>query len=323
MIIKRTIFFVFATLALFVTATHAQTYPNKAIRVVVPYPPGGTPDILIRELGPKLTAALGQQIIVDNRPGAGGNIGSELVARSAPDGYTLIMGTVGTHSINQSLYKKLSFDPIKDFAPVALIATMPNVLVVNTSFPAKSVKDLIAIAKAKPGAVLYASGGNGTSHHLGGAMFAKMVGVDMTHVPYKGAGQALPDLIGGQVNIMFDNITSSMPHIKSGRLRVLAVTTPKRSPALPDVPTMQEAGVPGYEMSGWFGLLAPVKTPPEIVARLNKAINKILQSIEMKELLAKQGAEIVISSPAEFATFVKERTDKMAKVVKDSGAQID
>ncbi len=323
MVIKRTIIIVFATLALFVTATHAQTYPNKAIRVVVPYPPGGTPDILIRELGPKLTAALGQQIIVDNRPGAGGNIGSEAVAKAAPDGYTLIMGTVATHSINQSLYKKLSFNPIKDFAPIALIATMPNVLVVNNDFPARSVNDLIALAKAKPGTITYCSGGNGTSHHLGGALFEKMTGIEMIHVPYKGAGQALPDLIGGQVNIMFDNITSSMSHIKSGKLRVLAVTTPKRSAALPDVPTVQEAGVPGYEISAWFGLLAPAKTPLEIVERLNRELNKILQTAEIKEMLAKQGADIAISSPAEFAAFVKERTDKMAKVVKDSGAQID
>ena len=320
MIITRTILFIFAMLAI---VAQAETYPSKPIRVVVPYPPGGTPDILIRELAPKLTAALGQQIIVDNRPGAGGNIGSEVVAKAAPDGYTLVMGTTATHSINQSLYKKLAYDPLKDFVAVALIATMPNVLVVNNDFPVKNVKELIALAKAKPGTITFGSGGNGTTHHLSGALFEKMTDVDMTHVPYKGAGQALPDLIGGQINIMFDNITSSMAYIKSGKLRVLAVTTPKRSAALPDVPTMQEAGVPGYEMSGWFGLLAPAKTPPEIVARLNKAINKILQSIEMKELLAKQGAEIVISTPAEFTAFVKERTDKMTKVVKDSGAQID
>ena len=320
MIITRTILFIFAMLAI---VAQAETYPSKSIRVVVPYPPGGTPDILIRELAPKLTAALGQQIIVDNRPGAGGNIGSEVVAKAAPDGYTLVMGTTATHSINQALYKKLAYDPRKDFVAVALIATMPNVLVVNNDFPVKNVKELIALAKAKPGTITFGSGGNGTTHHLSGALFEKMTGVDMTHVPYKGAGQALPDLIGGQINIMFDNITSSMAYIKSGKLRVLAVTTPKRSAALPDVPTMQEAGVPGYEMSGWFGLLAPAKTPPEIVARLNKAINKILQSIEMKELLAKQGAEIVISTPAEFTAFVKERTDKMTKVVKDSGAQID
>ena len=320
MIITRTILFIFAMLAI---VAQAEIYPSKPIRVVVPYPPGGTPDILIRELGPKLTAALGQQIIVENRPGAGGNIGAEVVAKAAPDGYTLVMGTTATHSINQSLYKKLAYDPLKDFVAVALIATMPNVLVVNNDFPVKNVKELIALAKAKPGTITFGSGGNGTTHHLSGALFEKMTGVDMTHVPYKGAGQALPDLIGGQINIMFDNITSSMAYIKSGKLRVLAVTTPKRSAALPDVPTMQEAGVPGYEMSGWFGLLAPAKTPPEIVARLNKAINKILQSIEMKELLAKQGAEIVISTPAEFTAFVKERTDKMTKVVKDSGAQID
>ena len=320
MIITRTILFIFAMLAI---VAQAETYPSKPIRVVVPYPPGGTPDILIRELAPKLTAALGQQIIVENRPGAGGNIGSEVVAKAAPDGYTLVMGTTATHSINQALYKKLAYDPVKDFVAVALIATMPNVLVVNNDFPVKNVKELIALAKAKPGTITFGSGGNGTTHHLSGALFEKMTGVDMTHVPYKGAGQALPDLIGGQINIMFDNITSSMAYIKSGKLRVLAVTTPKRSAALPDVPTMQEAGVPGYEMSGWFGLLAPAKTPPEIVARLNKAINKILQSIEMKELLAKQGAEIVISTPAEFTAFVKERTDKMTKVVKDSGAQID
>jgi tripartite-type tricarboxylate transporter receptor subunit TctC len=236
-----------ALLALFAVIASAQTYPTKPIRLVVPFPPGGATDILARDVAQKLTEAWGQQVIVDNRPGAGGNIGSELVAKAAPDGYTLEMGTVGTHAINASLYAKMPYDHVKDFAPVILVAGVPNVLVVNPEVPANSVTELIAYAKANPGKLNFASSGNGTSIHLSGELFKVMAGVQMTHVPYKGSSPALQDLLGGQVQLMFDNLPPSLPQIKAGKLRALAVTSLARAPALPDVPTMAEAGLPGYE----------------------------------------------------------------------------
>ena len=313
----------FFFVAFIACAGYAQNYPSKPIRIVVPFPAGGTPDILARALGQKLSPVLGQQVIVDNRPGAAGNIGSELVAKSPADGYTLLMATVSTHSINQSLYQRLPFDPINDFAPVTLVATLPNVLVVNPKLPVKSVQDLIALAKAKPGELTFGSGGNGTSHHLGGELFKTMTGVDMVHVPYKGSGQALPDLIAGQVALMFDNLTSSFPHIKAGKLRAVAVTGAQRSAALPNVPTVAESGVPGFEVTAWFGLLAPAKTPEAIIARLNQESAKILRSPDMKARLAAQGAEAAVSTPQQLGAFIKDRTAKWAKVVKASGARID
>ena len=320
----RIAFFVIAVfLSNFVLGAHAETYPDKPIKIVVPYPAAGTPDILAREIAGKLTAALGQQVIVDNRPGAGGNIGSEMVAKSAPDGYTIIMATVATHSINQALYKKLPFDPIKDFAPIIMVATTPNVLVVNPSLPLKSVKDLIALAKSKPGEITFSSGGNGTSHHIGGSLFQKMTGVQMTHVPYKGSGAALPDLIGGQVNIMFDNLTSSMPHIKGGKLRALATTGLTRAAAMPDLPTVHESGVPGFEIVAWFGLMAPANTPRAIVERLNREVGKILNLPDMKARFIAQGAEPAPGTPEQFGVFVKEKLVQWAPIVKASGAQID
>ena len=318
-----TYFFVSAFLFALTPAAYAQTYPNKPIKIVVPYPAAGTPDILSREIAAKLSTALGQQVIVDNRPGAGGNIGSEFVAKSLPDGYTLIMGTVATHSINQALYKKLNFDPINDFAPIILVATTPNVLVVNQDLPIKTVKDLIALAKSKPGELTFSSGGNGTSHHLGGMLFQKLTGVEMTHVPYKGSGAALPDLIAGQVNLMFDNLPSSMPHIKSGKLRAIATTGSKRSPALPDLPTVAETGVPGFEITAWFGLLAPAKTPTAIIDRLNLEVTKILNMPDVKARITAQGAELVPGTPQQFGQFVKDKTAQWAPIVKASGAQID
>jgi tripartite-type tricarboxylate transporter receptor subunit TctC len=301
----------------------AQTYPSKPIKIVVPYPAAGTPDILARELAAKLTGALGQQVIVDNRPGAGGNIGSDLVAKSPPDGYTLIMATVATHSINQTLYKKLPFDPIKDFAPIVLVATTPNVLVVHPDLPIKTVKDLIALAKSKPGEIRFCSGGNGTSHHIGGSLFEKLTNVEMTHVPYKGSGAALPDLIGGQVDIMFDNLTSSMPHIKSGKLRAIATTGLTRAVALPDLPTVAESGVPGFEITAWFGLLAPANTPQAIIDRLNAEVTKILKTPEMKAKLIAQGAEPAPGTPQQLGQFIKDKTAQWAPIVKASGAQVD
>ena len=303
--------------------THAETYPTKPIKIVVPFPAAGAPDILARVIANKLTDALKQQVIVDNRPGAGGNIGADLVAKSAPDGYTLVMGTVATHSINQTLYKKLPFDPIKDFAPIILVATAPNVLVVNPNLPIKTVKDLIALAKSKPGEISFASGGNGTSHHIGGSLFQKLTAVQMTHVPYKGSGAALPDLIGGQVDMMFDNLPSSMPHIKSGALRAIATTGAARSAVLPNLPTVAEAGVPGFEMTVWYGLLAPAKTPQAIIERLNLEITKILRMPVIKARFIAQGAEPTPGTPQQLGAFIKEKTAQWAPIVKASGATID
>src|SRR5664279_1265564 len=267
----------FACIAL---GASAQGYPTRPIRLVVPFPAGGTTDILARAVSQKLTEAFGQAVVVDNRPGAAGNIGSDLVAKSTPDGYTLLMGTVGTHAINPSLYAKMPYDHIKDFVPVVLVAGVPNVLEVNTSVPVHSVNDLIKLAKDKPGQINFASSGAGTSIHLSGELFKTMAGVDMTHVPYKGSSPALTDLMGGQVQIMFDNLPSSLALIKAGKLRAIAVTSLKRSPALPDVPTISESGVPGFEASSWFGVLAPAGTPAPIVARINSEVNKWLQSPE-------------------------------------------
>ena len=301
----------------------AQTYPSKPIRMIVPFPPGGTTDILARAIGAELTKAWGQPVVIENRPGAGGNIGSEAVARSPGDGYTLLMGTVGTHGINPSLYKKMPYDAVKDFAPVTLVALVPNILVVHPSVPAKSVAELIALAKKQPGKLTYASSGNGTSIHLSGALFESLAGVQMVHVPYKGSAPAVTDLLGGQVNMMFDNMPSALPHVKAGKLRALGVTSAKRSPAVPDVPTIAEAGVKGYEASSWFGVLAPATTPKDIVAKLNAEIAKSLGTPEMKEKLSSQGAEPVGNTPEQFGAFIRAEIDKWAKVVKASGATVD
>jgi len=301
----------------------AQAYPTRPIRLVVPFPAAGTTDILARAAAQKLTEAFGQAVVVDNRPGAGGNIGSDLVAKSAPDGYTLLMGTVGTHAINPSLYSKMPYDHIKDFVPVVLVAGVPNVLVVNPALPVNSVADLIKLAKDKPGTINFASSGSGTSIHLSGELFKTMAGVDMMHVPYKGSSPALTDLIGGQVQIMFDNLPSSLPQIKGGKLRAVAVTSMKRAPALPDVPTINESGLPGFEASSWFGILAPAGTPAPIVARINAEINKWLQSADAREKLLGQGAEAAGGTPEQFAGYIRSETEKWAKVVKASGAKVD
>ena len=301
----------------------AQSYPSRPVRLVVPFPAGGTTDILARAMAEKLSGALGQQFVVDNRPGAGGNIGSDIVAKSQPDGYTLLMGTVGTHAINPSLYPKMPYDHVKDFVPVVLVAGVPNVLVVNPTVPAKTVAELIALAKEKPGTINFASSGNGTSIHLSGELFKLLAGVQIAHVPYKGSAPALTDLIGGQVQIMFDNLPSALPHIKGGKLRALAVTSSKRAPALPDLPTIAESGVAGFEASSWFGILAPAATPRDIVQRINAEANKALHAPDMREKLLAQGAEAVGNSPEFFADTIRTETVKWAKVVKDSGARVD
>ncbi|MEO7133302.1 MAG: tripartite tricarboxylate transporter substrate binding protein [Vicinamibacterales bacterium] len=301
----------------------AQNYPNKPVRLVVPFPAGGTTDLLARAMAQKLSDALGQQFVVDNRPGAGGNIGADIVAKSPPDGYTLLMGTVGTHAINPGLYAKMPYDHVKDFAPVVLVAGVPNVLVVNPGLPVKTVAELIKAAKDQPGSINFASSGNGTSIHLSGELFKAMTGVQMAHVPYKGSAPALTDLIGGQVQIMFDNLPSALPQIKAGKLRAVAVTSTKRAPALPDLPTIAESGIPGFEASSWFGILAPAGTSRDIVQRINAEANKALQAAEMKDKLLAQGAEAAGNSPEYFADYIRSETTKWAKVVKDSGAKVD
>ena len=290
---------------------------------MVPFAAGGATDVLARLVGERLTATLGQQVVVDNRPGAGGNIGSDVVARAEPDGYTILMGAVGTHAINPSLYPKMPYDPVKDFAPVTLVASVPNVLVVNPEVPANSVQELIDLAKAKPGELNFASSGNGTSIHLSGELFKAMTGTDIVHVPYKGSGPAVTDLLGGQVQMMFDNMPSSLPHVKAGKLRALGVTSAKRSPALPEVPTIAEAGVPGYDATSWFGILAPAGTPEPVVTRLQGAIVQALGEPEMRQRMADLGAEPVGDTPAEFGQFIAAEIAKWAKVVNDAGVKLE
>ena len=307
-------------LALTPLAAHAQAFPTKAITIIVPFSAGGTTDILARVLGQFISKDLGQPVIIDNRAGAGGNIGTQLVARAAPDGHTILMGTVGTHAINQSLYPKLAFDPIKDFAPLTRVALVPNLLVANPAQPFKTVKELMAYTKANPGKVTFGSSGSGTSIHLSGELFKQMAGVDIQHVAYKGSAPAVNDLLGNHIAIMFDNMPSAISHVKAGKLRPLAVTTAQRSPALPDVPTVAEAGVPGYEATSWFGLLAPAKTPAPVVARLNTSILKALADPDVKKKLLEQGAEPAGETPAQFAAFIASETVKWGKIVKQSGA---
>ena len=306
-----------------VPAAAQAAYPSKTITIVVPFAAGGTTDILARIVGQGLTAELGQTVIVDNRAGAGGNIGAQAAARAAADGYTLFMGTVGTHAINASLYKKMPFDPVKDFAPLTRVANVPNLLVANPTQPFKTVKELIAFAKANPGQLNFASSGNGSSIHLSGELFKSMAKVDMQHVPYKGSAPAVTDLLGNQVALMFDNMPSAIQHVRSGKLRAIAVTTAKRSPELPEVPTIAEAGVPGYEATSWFGLFAPAATPPAVLARLNSAIVKVLAKPEVKKQINDQGAEVYSETPAQFAAFIQQESVKWGKVVKDSGASLD
>ncbi|HEX4894966.1 MAG TPA: tripartite tricarboxylate transporter substrate binding protein [Solimonas sp.] len=302
---------------------HAQAYPTKPVTIVVPFAAGGTTDILARVIGQALNKELGQSVVVDNRAGAGGNIGAQLAAKAVPDGHTLFMGTVGTHAINQSLYKKLPFDPVKDFAPLTRVAMVPNLLVAHPGKPYKNVKELIAYAKANPGKVNFGSSGSGSSIHLSGELFNALAKVDMVHVPYKGSAPAVTDLVGGQIDIMFDNMPSAIQHVRSGRLRALAVTTAKRSPELPDVPTIAEAGVPGYEATSWFGMFAPAGTPAPVVARLHTALVKVLADPEVKKKMAEQGAEPYSEKPEQFAEFIRKETAKWSKVVKESGASAD
>ena len=304
-------------------AASAQGYPTRPITIIVPFSAGGTTDILARIVGQGLTTELGQSVIVDNKPGAGGNIGASLAAKAQPDGYTLFMGTVGTHAINQALYKKMPFDPVKDFAPLTRVATVPNLLVAHPSQPFKTVKEVIAYAKAHPGDVTYGSPGSGSSPHVSGALFQSLTGAQITHVPYKGSAPAMSDLLGGQIAVMFDNMPSAIQHVRSGKLRPIAVTTAKRSPELPDVPTIAEAGVPGYEATSWFGMFAVAGTPKPVLDKLHAALAKVLSQPDVKKKIADQGGDVVVETPEQFAAFIKAETAKWGKVVKESGATAD
>jgi len=304
-------------------AQGAGNFPSRALTIVVPFPAGGTTDILARVTASALSSEFGQSVVVDNRGGAGGNIGAALAAKAPADGHTLLMGTVGTHAINAYLYKKMPFDPIKDFQPLSRVAGVPNILVVHPAQPFKTVGELIAHARANPGKLSYASSGSGTSIHLSGELFKTLAKVDMVHVPYKGSAPALTDLLGNQVALMFDNLPSSIQHVRSGKLRALAVTTLTRSPELPNLPTIAESGLPGYDASSWFGLFVPAGTPAPVVARLNGAIVKVLNLPDVKKKAAEQGADVHPESPEQFAAFIAAENTKWSKVVKESGATAD
>lgn len=303
-------------------AAQAQAaFPDRPITIVVPFSAGGTTDILARVIGQSMSRDLGQPVVVENRAGAGGNIGAQLVARAVPDGHTLVMGTVGTHAINATLYAKMPFDPLKDFAPISRVALVPNLLVSHPAQPFRNVKELIAYARAHPGKVTAANSGVGTSIHLSAELFRHMAGVDVQNVAYRGSAPALNDLVGGHTAIMFDNMPSAIGYVRAGKLRALAVTTAARSAALPEVPTLAEAGVPGFEATSWFGLLAPANTPAPVLARLNGAIQKALADPEVKRQLLEQGAEPVGDTPQQFAGFIASETAKWGKVVRQSGAR--
>ena len=305
-----------------VRAADAQNYPSKPVRVIAPSSPGSGVDIVSRLVAQKLGANLGQQVVVENRAGAGGNLGAEIAAKAAPDGYTLFMATP-SHAINPALYRKLNYDSIRDFAPIGLVMTGQYVLVAHPSLPAKSVKELIALARAHPGQLNYASAGNGNATHLAGELLKSLARIDIVHVAYKGSGPALVDLISGQVHFMFPNLVNSLPHIAAGRLRALAVTGAKRAMAAPHIPTLIEAGVPGYTVMSWYGLLAPAGTPQAVVGRLNSELVKVLRSPDVKERLAGQGADPAGGSPEEFSAFLKEEIAKWGKVVRKAGISAD
>ena len=309
-------------------AAAQSAWPTKPVKIIVPFAPGGTTDILARAVAPELSKAFGQPFVVENRAGAGGNVGADAVAKAPADGYTLLMGTVGTHAINKALYAKMPFDSQKDFAPITLVAGVPNVMVMNTEKAAalriNSVDDFIKYARANPGKLSMASSGNGTSIHLAGELFKSMTGTFMTHIPYRGSGPALLDLIGGNVDVMFDNLPSSLPLIKGGKLKAFAVTSAQRSATMPDLPTIEEAGkLKGFDASSWFGLLAPAGTPPDIVSRIQQEVAKSLGTPAIKEKLLSQGAIPGGNTPAQFSDFINAEHKKWAQVVKVSGAKVD
>jgi tripartite-type tricarboxylate transporter receptor subunit TctC len=312
-----------AALAAAAAGALAQEFPVRPVKLVVPQSAGGGADILARTIGQKLSEAWGQSVVVDNRPGAAGIIGTEAVAKAPADGYTLLMGAISTHAINKSLYAKLPYDPVKDFAPVTLVATAPLLVVGHPSVPAGSTRELIALAKAKPGQLFFGSAGSGNSTHLAGELFKTMANVDLVHVPYKGATPAETDLIGGQVSVMFTSILSGLPHAKAGKMKALAVTSARRSSIAPDLPTVAETGLPGYDVNPWYGVFAPAGTPRDVVAKIHRDVVRALQLPDVKQRFATLGAEPVGNTTEQFAAFVDAEIAKWAKVVGDSGARAD
>ena len=302
---------------------NAQTWPSKPMRIIVPFAPGGSTDIFARLLGERMSTALGQPVVIDNRAGAAGNIGADAVAKSAPDGYTLLMATTGVMAINQALYKNMSYDAAKELDPVVFVASITNVLIVSAESTLKSAADVLAMAKQSPGKLSFASSGAGSSTHMSAELFKTMAGVDLLHVPYKGSGPAMLDLIAGRVSLMFENMPGAVPHMKAGRVRALAQTGQKRSPALPEIPTVAEAGVKGYESLSWSGIALPAGAPKDVMARLNREINAILAQAEMRQKLAEQGAEAVGGSPEAFAQHVRQERDKWAGVVRAAGIVVN
>ena len=312
-----------ATLTLASGLAAAQAYPNKPVRLIVPYAPGGATDIIARAAAIELSRTLGQAVTVDNRAGAGGNLGSEMAARAAPDGYTMVMSASSLHGITPFLYSKLNYDPNKDLVPVIVLASFANVLVVNPGVAAASVKELTALAKAQPGKLTCASSGSGSTIHMSCEMYKHMLGLDIQHVPYKGSGPAVTDLMGGQVNLMFDNIPSAISHIRSGKLRALATTGPRRAASLPDLPTMIESGVPGYESTAWFGLAMPAGTPRDIIARMNAEGQKATKAPEFIKRMTDLGYEIVGGTPEQMAAMIQDEMKRWGPIVKASGAKVD
>jgi tripartite-type tricarboxylate transporter receptor subunit TctC len=308
-----------------VVATHAfaQAYPAKPVRMIIPYPPGGGNDTLGRLFAAKLSDRLGQPVVVENRPGAGTLIGTEAAAKSAPDGYTILLSSIATHALSPNLYAKVPYDPIKDFAPVTLLGIAPTVLVVRSDLPAKDLAGFVAAARAKPGGFTYASGGNGTPPHINGEVFKAVAGVDLLHVPFKGGGPALVDLMAGRVDVMLDTAASAMPHVRSGKLRALAISGPARSAEYPDLPTFAEAGMPQYDTNAWYSVHAPAGTPPEIVRRLNAELVASLKEPDVQARFKQLSTDPVGNTPEEFAAFVKMELDKYARVIKGAGIRLD
>ena len=311
-----------AAIALLAGQAWAQTYPDRPVRIVVPFPAASATDVLARTIGQKLSEKWRQPVVIDNRPGAGGNLGTELAAKAPADGYTILMGTVA-NAISATLYKKLNYNFVKDFDPVTLVAITPLVLVANPKFPGNSVKDVVSYAKSKPGELNFSSGGTGTSNHLAGEMLKNMAGINMVHVPYKGTPAAYSDLLAGQVSLMFDNIVAVMPHIKAGTLKPIAVTSARRVPSLPEVPTVAESGIPGFDAVSWIGAMVPAGTPKDIIAKLNTDMGAVLTMPDVKERLAASGAELKPSTPEQFAEHIRTEIDKWSKAVKSSGAQAE
>jgi len=307
----------------FLAPAQAQTWPSKPVRIVVPFPPGGTTDIVARSIGVELQRMWQHAVVIENRPGAGGNIGADLVAKSPPDGYTILLGALSTHAVNPSLYKTMPYDAAKDFAPITLIAVTPNVLVVNAASPVNNVKEFIAYAKANPGKLSFGSGSNGSAGHLAGELFKVETGTDAVHVPFKGGAPATQALLAGDTQFMFDNLANAMAQVKAGKLKALAVTTAKRSPLVPDLPTMAEAGLPGFDISTWYGFFAPAGTPPAIVAKWNADVTKILNSPDVRAKFVADGAEPSPNTPEQFAQMIATELAKYAKLVKASGAKVD